>query len=65
MYFIFDPKGPILIILKQTNKQKNRRRRSFFIDMKFSPDKEDGQVLCFHAVSLMSLVALNERLQLL
>lgn len=63
MYFIFDPKGPILIILKK--KQKTEEEEAFFIDRKFSPDKKDGQVLCFHAVSLMSLVALNERLQLL
>lgn len=63
MYFIFDPKGHILIILRK--KQKTEEEEAFFIDRKFSPDKEDGQVLCFHAVSLMSLVALNERLQLL
>lgn len=57
MYFISDPKGPILITFK--------KEEAFFTDRKFSPDKEDGQVLCFHAVSLMFLVALNERLQLL
>lgn len=64
MYFIFDPKGHILITLRKKQKTEEEEE-AFFIDRKFSPDKEDGQVLCFHTVSLMSLVALNERLQLL